>query len=204
MNNLEFQSYFRRNLPHLQLPGAIYFITSRLAGSLPKNMSLKLSTGSKHQIKQLQTIDNQTNRIKKPGKFYLEQFNEWDSYLDVSKTGPLYLRRKDIARLVADSLHYRDGNVFDLFAYCIMPNHFHLVIEPLQVSDEQYYSLSKIMHSLKRYTARLANQILGHEGAFWQHENYDRVIRNETELENTINYVIQNPVKAGFVQEWEN
>jgi hypothetical protein len=55
------------------------------------------------------------------------------------------------------------------------------------------------MHSLKRFTAREANRILGRTGQpFWQDESYDRLIRNEKEFERTLRYIETNPVKAGL------
>ncbi len=60
------------------------------------------------------------------------------------------------------------------------------------------------MHSLKRYTAYEANQILGRSGAFWQHESYDHFARDEKELERIIKYVLYNPVKAGLVDDWKS
>jgi REP element-mobilizing transposase RayT len=57
------------------------------------------------------------------------------------------------------------------------------------------------MHSLKRHTAHEANLILGRDGTFWQHENYDHFARDEAELERIIKYVLYNPVKAGLVKE---
>ena len=85
-----------------------------------------------------------------------------------------------------------------------MPNHGHVVFAPLEGSDGKYFSLSTIMHSLKLHTALEANKILGREGSFWQHENYDHYVRNEDELERIIKYVIYNPVKAGLVDDWKN
>lgn len=85
-----------------------------------------------------------------------------------------------------------------------MPNHGHLVCAPLKNPEGTYFSLAKIMHSLKRYTAYEANQILGRSGAFWQHENYDHYVRDEAELERIIKYVINNPVKAGLVDDWKS
>lgn len=63
-----------------------------------------------------------------------------------------------------------------------------------------------MLHSLKRYTAMECNKVLQREGAFWQSESYDRIIRNEQELDRTITYVMNNPVKAGLVKkmkDWE-
>ena len=63
-------------------------------------------------------------------------------------------------------------------------------------------SLYKILQSLKAYTARAANKILQRGGAFWLHESYDHVVRDEKELERIIWYVLNNPVKARLVKEW--
>ena len=114
------------------------------------------------------------------------------------------MRDARIAELVAESLHYRDGQVYRLVAFCIMPNHLHLVIVPLPTEDGAFHSLSAIMHSLKRYTARQANLLLGREGAFWQQESYDHVVRDEAEARRIIEYVLNNPVKAGLAQSWED
>ena len=99
-------------------------------------------------------------------------------------------------------MHYRDGKVFDLHAFCIMSNHVHAVFESLSRA-ECHSDLHKIMQSLKRHTARQANQILGREGAFWQDESYDRVIRDNEEYARIIYYVLENPVKAGVASKWE-
>jgi putative transposase len=60
------------------------------------------------------------------------------------------------------------------------------------------------MHSLKRNTAKAANQILNRSGAFWAHESFDHYIRNQTELRRTIKYVLANPVKANLVSGWQD
>ncbi len=60
------------------------------------------------------------------------------------------------------------------------------------------------MHSLKRYTARECNGLLGRSGAFWQPESYDRLVRNEAELERIVHYVEHNPVTAGLCERPED
>jgi len=82
-----------------------------------------------------------------------------------------------------------------------MPTHVHLVAKPL--CDEQGVprALAASMQSLKRRTGRRANQLLGREGTFWQHESYDQAVRDDAELGRSIDYVIKNPVNAGLVAE---
>jgi REP element-mobilizing transposase RayT len=85
-----------------------------------------------------------------------------------------------------------------------MPNHIHILFTPLRTSEGGYHAMSAIMHSLKLYTARESNRLLGRIGQFWQHENYDHVLRNEAELNRITRYVLNNPVMAGVVEYWED
>ena len=99
------------------------------------------------------------------------------------------------------ALHNLDGQVYTLEAYCVMPNHVHLVCTPLSIQGE-VYPLSKIMQSLKGNTARQANLLLGRTGDFWQHESYDHVVRDAVELKRIVNYVLANPSRAGLATQW--
>ncbi len=85
-----------------------------------------------------------------------------------------------------------------------MPNHVHLVCKPLANANGNYQATSAIMHSLKLYTAHRANRVLGRDGHFWQHENYDHVVRDEMEYQRITAYVLNNPVKAGLVERAED
>ena len=117
-----------------------------------------------------------------------------DRLLDNPRTGPLYLGRPEIARLMIEAIHYRHERThhYQLHSYVVMANHVHLLITPR-------IDVSMLMHSLKRYTARTANQILALTGQpFWQDESYDHSVRDETEFQRIINYIESNPVKAGL------
>ena len=201
---LDYRPFYSRHLPHYQPSGATLFLTTRLAGSLPREAILRLLDEAEQSDLLLTRITDSRERAERA---YLEQrrlFGEWDAELHGTKHGPFWLRDARIAELVAESLRYRDGQVYRLVAFCIMPNHLHLVIAPLPKADGVFHSLSAIMHSLKRYTARQANLLLGREGAFWQQESYDHVVRDESEARRIIEYVLNNPVKAGLAQSWED
>ena len=115
-----------------------------------------------------------------------------DRLLDHACTGPLYLRMPDVARMATDAIRYRDGQSYHLHSFVIMPNHVHLLMTPL-------VAVSKVMQSLKRFTAREGNRLLGVAGQpFWQDETYDRLVRNGTEFERIWHYIEMNPVKAGL------
>jgi putative transposase len=203
MSQFSYKNFYRRNLPHIQPEGATLFITFRLANSLPKEVIERLKA-EKEQVEE--KINQITNKKERENQLHLEHrriFGKWDNALDTLAYGENYLTNPQVADLIAGSLHYRDGKFYELVTFCIMPNHVHLVCVPLDDAEGNYYSLSKIMHSLKRYTARESNLILGRNGIFWQHENYDHFVRDAAELERIIKYVLHNPVKAGLVDDWK-
>jgi len=176
------RSFHRRNLPHLFFDEGIYFITYRLVNSIP--------------IDKLEDLNDKiTNAVdikqKKP-------FKKYDSILDSLCYGQKYLVLKEIADVVANTLHYPDGKDYKLICYTIMPNHIHLVFELL----ENNKGVSKIMQSIKRISARKCNLLLNRSGKFWQDESFDRLVRDDKELYFVIKYVLMNPVNAGLVKVW--
>lgn len=96
-----------------------------------------------------------------------------------------------------------------------MPNHAHTLFTPAldehsitEVRAGQFESadptLAAIMKSLKGYTAREGNKILGREGQFWEPESYDHEVRNAGDFFRIRNYILNNTVKAGLVSEWRD
>ena len=124
-----------------------------------------------------------------------------DRSLDRAEFGPRWLSDDRIAREIIGAFHFGQHQLgfFELYAFVIMPNHVHLLLQPR-------VPLARITKSLKRYTARRANQILDRTGSpFWQYESFDHWVRNERELQRIINYIECNPVAAGLVgksEEW--
>jgi len=199
--------YYKRKLPHWQIQGAEYFVTFRLAGSLPihvvKNLQL---LRKKYQKSIIEKTENKKEFLK---KFESKIFKKYEDLLDNCSTGPRWLEKTEINKIVKESIHYRDGHEYDLYAYCMMSNHVHIVfkhIENQQIKSSAQFlpPVTRILQNLKSYTALHANRILKREGAFWHEESYDRLIRNNSELENIIRYTIYNPVKANLVENWED
>jgi len=201
---LGYRPFYRRHLPHVQPPGATLFLTYRLKGSIPKSVLKELLAERKVSNSYVDAADNTTERVDRVYREEQRLFGRWDSLLDATREGPLWLANPRVARLVAESLRLRSGTVYELHAFCIMPNHVHMVCTPLPDCQGEYHSLAAIMHSLKGYSAYRANRVLGRKGAFWQPETYDRVVRDEEALENTIEYVLNNPVSAGLTSSRED
>jgi REP element-mobilizing transposase RayT len=207
MDALEYRLFYRRHLPHYQPPGATFFITFRLAGSIPAAVQRQL-------IAEAQALEIELARARDRGSARAEferaeferrrLFAKWDSALDSQPAGPRWLEHPPIAQLVQDSLHYDDRRRYRLIAWCAMPNHVHLVCQPLQDVNGDPHSLPGILHALKGATARRANRALGRQGAFWQPESYDHAVRDQSELQRIIAYVLNNPVRAGLVSQRED
>ncbi len=140
-------------------------------------------------------------------------FASFDQLLDTTHNSVQYLKQPEIAHVVISKLHELHGKFYELIAYCIMPNHVHLVIDTyLQIKDldykieitpDNYKQIAVIMHLIKGATAFKINKILGRKGTFWQKESYDHCVRTPKELQNIIAYTLENPVKAGLVTEWQ-
>ncbi len=209
----EDKTYYRRHLPHYHPEAATFHTVFRLAGSLPLSIIGELRQEKERLERQLKTIKNVNDLKQRQNDILWKYFERFDSLLDGSLTGPTWLREPNIAAIVRESMHHLDGKEYDLFAYCIMPNHVHMVFSiearvprPDHKTDGTRvpsYIVSDILGSIKKFTGRKANPILGREGAFWQDESYDHVIRDATELRRTIHYVLNNPVNAGLAQSWE-
>ncbi len=111
-----------------------------------------------------------------------------------------------------DELHRLNGERYTLVAFCIMPNHVHLLVDTTRFGQiaptnrsgtTRNYPLTDSLRLLKGPTARYCNQALGRSGAFWHNESYDHVVHDEREYERVLFYICNNPVKAGLVSEWQ-
>jgi REP element-mobilizing transposase RayT len=190
--------HHRDHLPHLKREGASYFVTFRLAGTLPQEVLLKLK-------QERETIMAKAEAAKRPLTWHeQEELFHWystrvDRYLDAGH-GQCWMRRPEIATLVADALQYHAGARFDLLAWVVMPNHVHVVVRPLPK-----WSLSSILKSWKGYSAREANLHLHRTGMpFWQPESFDHMIRDEADSQRCRQYTVMNPVNARLVQRPED
>jgi REP element-mobilizing transposase RayT len=116
-----------------------------------------------------------------------------DRLLDTARTGPLHLRRPEFAEMMVEAIHYREREgTYALHNYVVMANHVHLLITPR-------IELPRLTQSLKGFTARQGNLLLGTTGQpFWQDESYDRWVRDAREFERIAAYIENNPVNAGI------
>ncbi|MDP9268458.1 MAG: transposase [Acidobacteriota bacterium] len=154
----------RGRLPHWEVESGTYFVTFRLHDSIPSHVVAQM----KERLTQLGVRDDR--ELTKKLNLQI------DRYVDRG-TGACYLRNPAVALIVHDSIQNLDGQMYRLMAWAVMPNHIHLVFRLLPGR-----TLAKATQSLKSFTSKRANTILGRSGVFWQREYYDRSPRNAREL----------------------
>ncbi len=211
---MKIKTIYKNRLPHIAPFGATFFVTFRLKDSLPQHIIKELKTKMDNAIEKLkkEKPPNYKVEITKQRKLF---FKSYDHQLDHKPFGSCFLKLDPIANIIKEKLHELDGEKYELLAYCIMPNHVHLLFDTsIQLVDEDnfylneipenYVQLHQIMKKIKGGTAVAINRHLSRNGAFWQKDSYDHYIRNNNEFDNILNYILQNPVKAGLSKNWED
>jgi REP element-mobilizing transposase RayT len=189
----------------------MFFITFRLANSLPVTILHDLEAERERARQSLQAQFSGAELREELYKQEKIHFGHFDAWLDrCVEESPRWLADERIAQIVADEIHALDGEWYRLCAYSILSNHVHLAVDtaehpvtPVHQGVTAPYPLADMLKHLKGRTARFCNQALGRSGGFWQHESYDHLIRDEKEYERIIWYLVNNPVKAGLVEKWE-
>jgi putative DNA methylase len=174
----------RGYLPHWDGGEVPQAITFRLADSLPTTL--------------LNTWRDELARLPDVAAT-LERRKQIEAALDRGH-GEGHLANPLIAELTENAFLHFDAERYRLHAWCIMPNHVHIVATPL--GD---WTLAKIVHSWKSFTATKSNALLRRSGSFWAREYFDRAIRDDVHYANAVGYAAMNPVKAGLCkcpEEW--
>jgi len=175
------------NLPHWQQKNVWYFITFRLADSLPLHVVEKVKEEREIWLKQ-HDISNLTKEKKIE---YYKLFSERIEDILNAGYGSCALKDPKIAKIVEDALLHFNNQRYIIDEYIIMPNHVHLLVKPL--NDNK---LPQILHSWKSFTANEINKVLGKKGEFWMKESYDHIVRNLEAFNAFRNYIKNNPVKV--------
>jgi len=185
-------------LPHIKKEGASYFVTFRLAGTLPKEVLIRFKA-------ERQAILADALAGRRPLTWQeQEELFRWysarvDKYLDAGH-GDCWLASPEIASLAANTLQHHANKRFILHAWVVMPNYVHAVLRPLPD-----WTLTKILKSWKGFSAREINRKLKLTGKpLWQTESYDHLIRDEEDLQRSCHYTINNPVHARLCKQPED
>lgn len=184
---------YSRHMPHWRQAGATYFVTFRLADSLPESRLLELERlESDWKARYSGTQDKKA--LEQLARIVFERIETW---LDQGE-GSCVLSDLASSLTVHRSLLHFHGDRYELGASVVMPNHVHCVVRPLTSAK---FELEDIIGGWKSFTARRINLVLERQGALWQDESYDRIIRDEEHLWKCLLYIGRNPKKAGLSKE---
>lgn len=167
----------RGYLPHFDGREIPQFITLHLADSIPKTVieAWKRELDTRNSARDKMLLQT---RIEK--------------YADMGY-GKAFLKDDRLAQMVQRTLLKDNGKKYRLSAWVVMPNHIHLLSTRFES-----YTLAEIMQSFKSITAHKANRTLRRSGEFWMPDYFDRWIRNAKHYKKTVEYIENNPVKAGL------
>jgi len=180
----------RGRLPHWEKEEGLYFLTFHLADSLPHSVLAKIA--ERHHILATGKQNNANLLPEQKALLAGDSHTRIEEYFDCG-VGSCSFNDHRIAGAMAAALRFREGMHYRLLAWCIMPNHVHVVVRLFPGQE-----LAKVVKAWKNFSAKAANQALGRKGRFWQREYYDRLIRNGDEFDRAIRYVVENPAKAGL------
>ncbi len=175
--------YSRGYLPHVDREGMTQLVCSRLWDSMPK----EVLENWERELAQLPDAEYKVERRKRI-----------DAYLDQG-WGSCLLRDAQAAEIVQDNWLHFAGERYVLHAWVVMPNHTHILFTP-----RPGWTLSRIVHSWKSYTAHKIDKLFARTGKLWQDEPFDRYIRDARHFDNAMAYVENNPVKAGLCKKPED
>jgi len=176
----------KHHLPHRQQSFIYYFVSWRMADSLPREKIIQLDKERDFWLSaHPKPWDEETEE-----EFHARFSHVIDELLDAG-SGSCLLKDPRLSRIVSDSLLHFNHIRHEIESFIIMPNHVHVlfsIIEP--------YKLEQIVKSWKGFSARKINAALDRKGDFWQEDYWDRMIRSENHLRKCKEYIIENPQKA--------
>ncbi len=184
--DLEIQKHKPLHLPHWQQGEKRFFVTWRLADSLPTD---KLQEWTRQR-------DEWTMQHPQPWSAATEEeyhamfSKSIDHWLDAG-SGECVLKDPAIAKIVADALLHFDGERYSIDSFVVMPNHVHVLFGLAPGS-----MLEDVIQLWKSFTAKKINAALGREGVLWQRDYWDRMVRDGEHRANILNYVAKNPERA--------
>ena len=172
----------RGKLPHWRQEGVIYFVTFRLADSLPQ-AKLDWLRREKELWLDLNPAPHTISQSEEYHRIFTETTDRW---LDAGY-GRCILAQSSCRKIMESSLMHFDGVRYELGEFVVMANHVHVIVAPIGE-----HALSRILHSWKSFTAHQFSRILISSGPIWNHESFDHIVRSAEHLTKFEAYIRNN------------
>ena len=105
--------------------------------------------------------------------------------------------------ITLEAVRFWDTRKWMVYVAVILPDHVHLLSQPLSRGEGGFFDLAEIIHSVKSFSAQKISQHRGVKGTIWQDERYDRIVRDEGEFLEKWQYIRNNPLKEGLASQPE-
>jgi len=178
---------YRRHLPHWNQSGRIYFVTFRLADSIPAARAAELRR-QRQAWRKAHDMPYSAAQQREYQSLFSARIERW---LDQC-AGACLLADPRCAQIVVDALMAFERQRYDLDRWVVMPNHVHVLVTP-----HEEYPLKTILQTWKSFTAHAINSHLRRPGQLWQRESFDHIVRSAAHLERFRRYIQANPGKTG-------
>ncbi|MGN6367350.1 MAG: transposase [Phycisphaerae bacterium] len=187
-DNFDWRSAYlqhRDHLPHLRQENALYFVTFRLADSLPAERVDQLRMARDRWM-----LDNPSPHTEQQEMEYRRLWTGPIERLLDAGYGECVLCSADCRDCVEDTMRHEDGTTYSLGEFVIMPNHVHVLVHVPAASE-----LSAILQAWKSISARRINRRRGRRGTLWQSEPFDHIVRDRFHHRRFADYIRKNPAK---------
>lgn len=175
-----------QRLPHWDQGTVYQFVTWRLADAIPQSRLRQLA-----EHRKLWLTNHPPPWDERVEREYHETFSSAvDAWLDAG-SGACILRDPTVHQIVAGALRHFDGERYALDSFVVMPNHVHVIFQPMAA-----HPVAKVVKSWKGFTSREINRHCGTQGALWQERYWDRLLRSPLHHVMCREYVRLNPTKA--------
>ena len=114
------------------------------------------------------------------------------------RQGQLAASERDL--VLKACLHW-NAKKWQVYAVTVMPDHVHVLAQPLEKEPGKWFSLAEILHSVKRHSAHQIGKQRGRTGPVWLDESLDRIVRDDAEFREKLLYIANNAVKAELVED---
>jgi REP element-mobilizing transposase RayT len=172
----------RGKLPHWTQPDVTYFVTFRLADSLPAKKLSALREERDLWLRNhpvpLSEADRQEYQRRFTGRF--------EYWLDQGY-GECLLAQQDLKSIVEKALMHFQGDRYHLGESIVMPNHVHALVTPIES-----WTLASILRSWKSFTAKQINKVSNRTGSIWDRESFDHIVRSPAQLAKFERYIRNN------------
>ncbi|MEZ4987577.1 MAG: transposase [Saprospiraceae bacterium] len=200
--------YIRKGQPHIVPIGACFSVVMLAHDAVPAPKLEALRQERAMAVIALRRNQESDDAIAALEAAYTEKMED---LLNAKHHQEYPFRNAEAARILMERIQLYDGKYYRLDAACVMPNHLHLLLDfsiqlPENWAEDSpvpgYQPLHKALGQIKGASARLINRAQGRSGELWSKGYYDRYIRNAWHWHNEYNYIANNPVCAGLVNDW--